>query len=55
MGTEAGLFLLVIIAAVGMLVYFAPCLVASRRNHRNAMPGEARLPGNPNRETMHVL
>ena len=38
MGTEAGLFLLVIIAAVGMLVYFAPCLVASRRNHRNAMP-----------------
>jgi thiamine transporter ThiT len=38
MGTEAGLFLLVIIAAVGMLVYFVPCLVASRRNHRNAMP-----------------
>lgn len=23
---------------VGMVIYFVPCLVASRRNHSNAMP-----------------
>lgn len=23
---------------VGLVVYFVPCLVASRRNHNNAMP-----------------
>ena len=23
---------------VGMVVYFVPCLVASRREHKNAMP-----------------
>lgn len=28
----------IILVAVAMVVYFVPCLVGSRRNHRNAMP-----------------
>ncbi len=28
----------ILLVLVGMVVYFVPCLVGSRRNHRNAMP-----------------
>lgn len=28
----------ILLVVIGMVVYFVPCLVGSRRGHRNAMP-----------------